>query len=390
MDLEIAGVRRDLRRVDSAGGGRRLHDPRSRALALGEAEGQAVLSRPRAARRALRAGDAARAAARDPAPALRGGSRRIPCCGDESEAPALLKSTAGRDRGPARRHVLAGWLEAQGRHAWLADGPPLAEAAAALQASFDAGARGFTPISSRADPAEQVARGPGGDGQVADRGLTRHGRYVPRAGEARMIARDNSKTRMSAHHHSPRHRDRPGTPDIPDADRPSPPRCRAIPEAAAASPGRSPRPDVLLTSPWKRARRPRRYSPRPGAARSRRTPPPSRAAARRRHAALHRYRNATVAVVGHEPWLSALLARLLGTPRTSGWSSRKAGWPSWTSKVGLGGAGMTCPDGPACPGRRPRHAAAPVTSPPRSRGESRHHVGGEPTIMRPGIPGSPP
>lgn len=134
-----------------------------------------------------------------------------------------------------------------------------------------------------------------------------------------------------------------GTPGIADDDRPLTPRGRARFERAAQGLARvADRPDVLLTSPLPRARATAEIAAR---AFGRIAPAVEPALA---HggvpgivAALGRLpAEATVALVGHEPTLGALLARLLEGPRGERFAFKKGG-----------AALVDLPAGPAAPGR---------------------------------------
>jgi phosphohistidine phosphatase len=120
----------------------------------------------------------------------------------------------------------------------------------------------------------------------------------------------------------------PGTPGIKDADRPLTPRGIERFESAAAGLARVlPRPDALLTSPWKRARQTAELL---ASAYGRLKPVDTPALAGGSFEALARVigaypKDATVAVVGHEPWLSALLARLIGSPEPDRLEFKKGG-----------------------------------------------------------------
>ena len=119
-----------------------------------------------------------------------------------------------------------------------------------------------------------------------------------------------------------------GTPGIPDDERPLTPKGRAKFSAAAKGLARiAHRPDVLLTSPLPRARATAEIAAR---AFKRIEPTIEPALAHESLdgivAALGAYpAGSTVAVVGHEPTLSALLARLLGTPHGERLAFKKGG-----------------------------------------------------------------
>ena len=107
-----------------------------------------------------------------------------------------------------------------------------------------------------------------------------------------------------------------GAPGVPDAERALTPRGKRRFESAARGLARAlPRPDAVLTSPWKRARQTALIL---AAAYGRLEPKDTPALAGGSFETLCRVlgaypEDATVAVVGHEPWLSALLARLLAS-----------------------------------------------------------------------------
>jgi phosphohistidine phosphatase len=119
-----------------------------------------------------------------------------------------------------------------------------------------------------------------------------------------------------------------GTPGIPDEDRPLTPEGeQKFREAAEGLAKLVDRPDALLTSPWRRARQTAAVA---AAAWGRLEPEETAALAsgsfEEQAAVLDRYpRDATVAVVGHEPWVSELLARLLGTRHDARLEFKKGG-----------------------------------------------------------------
>lgn len=134
-----------------------------------------------------------------------------------------------------------------------------------------------------------------------------------------------------------------GTPDVPDAERPLTPSGRTKFRVAARGLARiARRPDVLLTSPLPRARVTaeiagrafKRIEPRiePALARG---SVDGILAALRAHSP-----DATVGLVGHEPLLGALLARLLGASRGEQLAFKKGG-----------AALVDLPDGPSAAGR---------------------------------------
>ncbi len=119
-----------------------------------------------------------------------------------------------------------------------------------------------------------------------------------------------------------------GTPGIPDEKRPLTPegeqRCK---EAAAGIARVFERPDALLTSPWLRATQTAAIL-----ARAWRDIEPTETAAlagrpfAEQAAVLDRYpRKAAVAIVGHEPHLSSLLARLIGARHGERLEMKKGG-----------------------------------------------------------------
>ena len=134
-----------------------------------------------------------------------------------------------------------------------------------------------------------------------------------------------------------------GTPGIADDDRPLTPRGKARFRAAAKGLAQmTPRPDVLLTSPLPRARQTAEIAAR---AFTRLEPriEPALASGRIESivAALAKEpRDATVAIVGHEPVLAGLLARLVGAPRGEPFAFKKGG-----------AALVDLPDGPLAAGR---------------------------------------
>ena len=119
-----------------------------------------------------------------------------------------------------------------------------------------------------------------------------------------------------------------GTPGIPDEDRPLTPEGeQKFREAAEGLAKLVDRPDALLTSPWLRARQTAAIA---AAAWGRLEPEETAALASGsfddQAAVLDEYPgDATVAVVGHEPWVSELLARLLGTRHDARLEFKKGG-----------------------------------------------------------------
>jgi phosphohistidine phosphatase len=137
-----------------------------------------------------------------------------------------------------------------------------------------------------------------------------------------------------------------GTPGIDDDDRPLTPEGKARFRAAAKGLARlAPRPDVLLTSPLPRARQTAEIAAR---AFKRLEPRIEPALAGGSLEAIvtavagavgERSRDATVALVGHEPVLGALVARLLGAHGAGHFPFKKGG-----------AALVDLPDGPAASG----------------------------------------
>jgi CHAD domain-containing protein len=157
MDLDIAGLRRDLRKVVA----RKADDL------------FAILGRVRSARdeegQALIAGFAAVGDRYEPDTlhALRRRARRLRYTAEvadhllrdePSEAPALFKSLQEQVGNLHDVHVLARWLEAQGNAAQKRGRPAEAEAAFALQATFDARGHELHARLLEGRPAESVAR----------------------------------------------------------------------------------------------------------------------------------------------------------------------------------------------------------------------------------------
>ena len=119
-----------------------------------------------------------------------------------------------------------------------------------------------------------------------------------------------------------------GTPGLPDEDRPLTPEGeQKFREAAGGLAKIVDRPDALLTSPWLRAKQTAAIA---AAAWGRIEPQETAALASgsfdEQAAVLDRYPDdATVAVVGHEPWVSELLARLVGTRHDARLEFKKGG-----------------------------------------------------------------
>ena len=120
-----------------------------------------------------------------------------------------------------------------------------------------------------------------------------------------------------------------GTPDIPDDERRLTRRGRRRFRSAARGLARVvKRPDVLLSSPLPRARETADIAAREWGKRVEVTEEPALAGGtvERISKALERFPgDSTVAIVGHEPDLSELLARILGTPRAERLTFKKGG-----------------------------------------------------------------
>jgi len=119
-----------------------------------------------------------------------------------------------------------------------------------------------------------------------------------------------------------------GTPGIPDEDRPLTPEGEEkFAEAAKGLASLVERPDALLTSPLLRAKQTAALAAAAwGKIDPVETPALAGGSFEEQAAVLDRYRgDATVAVVGHEPHLSALLARLLGSRHDDRVAFRKGG-----------------------------------------------------------------
>ena len=119
-----------------------------------------------------------------------------------------------------------------------------------------------------------------------------------------------------------------GTPGMPDEDRPLTPegeqKFREAAKGLAALVGR---PDALLTSPWRRAKQTAAIAAAAwGKIEPVETPALASGSFDEQAEVLDRYpRDASVAVVGHEPWVSELLARLLGTRHDERLEFKKGG-----------------------------------------------------------------
>lgn len=119
-----------------------------------------------------------------------------------------------------------------------------------------------------------------------------------------------------------------GTPGIPDEDRPLTPEGeQKFREAAEGLAKLVDRPDALLTSPWLRAKQTAAIAARAwGRLEPEETAALASGSFEDQAAVLDRYpRDATVAAVGHEPWVSELLARLLGTRHDARLEFKKGG-----------------------------------------------------------------
>lgn len=120
-----------------------------------------------------------------------------------------------------------------------------------------------------------------------------------------------------------------GTPDIPDDERPLTKRGRRRFRSAARGLARLvKRPDFLISSPLPRARQTAEVAARQWGRRVEIIEEPALAggSAEEISAMLARYPGeSTVAIVGHEPDLSELLARILGTPHDDRLTFKKGG-----------------------------------------------------------------
>ena len=133
-----------------------------------------------------------------------------------------------------------------------------------------------------------------------------------------------------------------GTPGLSDPDRPLTPagekKFGAAARGLAAVLGA---PDALLTSPWLRALQTAEIAAAAwGEVSVRKTPALAGGDFDELAKVVDRYRDKElVAVVGHEPWLSALLARLLGTPHDGRLAFKKGGAALVDVRDGLAGGG---------------------------------------------------
>jgi phosphohistidine phosphatase len=119
-----------------------------------------------------------------------------------------------------------------------------------------------------------------------------------------------------------------GTPGMPDEDRPlTPEGGEKFAEAAKGLASLVDRPDALLTSPLLRAKQTAALAAAAwGRIEPKETPALAGGSFEEQAAVLDRYpAHATVAVVGHEPQLSALLARLLGSRHDDRLAFKKGG-----------------------------------------------------------------
>jgi phosphohistidine phosphatase len=119
-----------------------------------------------------------------------------------------------------------------------------------------------------------------------------------------------------------------GTKGIEETLRPLTPRGIERFESAAAGLARAfPRPDALLTSPWKRARQTAEILAAAwGRLELKDTPALTGGNVDALARVLRAYpKDASVALVGHEPWLSELLARLLGSSEDERFQFKKGG-----------------------------------------------------------------
>ncbi len=119
-----------------------------------------------------------------------------------------------------------------------------------------------------------------------------------------------------------------GTPGMPDEDRPLTPEGeQKFREAARGLAALVDRPDALLTSPWRRAKQTAAIAAAAwGKIEPLETPALASGSFDEQAEVLDGYpRDATVAVVGHEPWVSELLARLLGTRHDERLEFKKGG-----------------------------------------------------------------
>jgi phosphohistidine phosphatase len=118
-----------------------------------------------------------------------------------------------------------------------------------------------------------------------------------------------------------------GTPGVADEDRPLTPEGEAkFREAARGLARLFDRPDALLTSPWLRARQTAAIAGAAWKVEAKEAKALAGGSFDDHAALLDGYpRDATVAVVGHEPYVSDLLARLVGTKRAERLEFKKGG-----------------------------------------------------------------
>lgn len=119
-----------------------------------------------------------------------------------------------------------------------------------------------------------------------------------------------------------------GTPGVPDEERPlTEEGVSRFRECARGIAALVARPDALLTSPWLRARQTAEIAAEAwGHCQAADCPALAGGAFEEQAAVLdHQSRDATVAVVGHEPHVSALLARILGCPEEERLAFKKGG-----------------------------------------------------------------
>ena len=133
-----------------------------------------------------------------------------------------------------------------------------------------------------------------------------------------------------------------GTPDVPEEERPLTPRGERRFRAAARGLARlTRRPDVLLTSPLRRARQTADIAAEAcGRIEPREEPALAGGTVERMAAAIDGHaRKRLVAIVGHEPDVSALLARLLGTSAAERLTFKKGGAALVDVPAGMAGGG---------------------------------------------------
>jgi phosphohistidine phosphatase len=118
-----------------------------------------------------------------------------------------------------------------------------------------------------------------------------------------------------------------GTPGIPDEERPLTPEGeQKFRETAKGLARLVDRPRVLLTSPWLRAKQTAAIAGGVWGLEPKEAAALASGSFDEQAAVLDRYpKDATVAVVGHEPWVSELLARLLGSRHDDRLTFKKGG-----------------------------------------------------------------